>query len=184
MTAAKAPPSKAKRNRPKLPPELVPHAAAVLAIDPGEVSGWAIWQRGQLVRAGAIEDVFGPLVVELVQHFATRYQGPHVAVVERPFRVRFASQTSIGAADAIWRRRLEEARIRFVRVYPSSWRSRVLGKGWGNASRDLARAKEQEVACAIAGVASIHPDAAPAVCMGQWGSFAGETLAVLPKRVR
>jgi Holliday junction resolvasome RuvABC endonuclease subunit len=181
MTAAKAP---KKGKRPKLPASLVPHTAAVLAIDPGEVSGWAIWQRGEPAYYGVIEDVFSPLVGELVAHFVSRYQGPHVAVVERPFRVRFANQTSIGTADAIWRRRLTEARVPFARVYPSSWRSAVLGKGWGNASRDLARAKEQEVACAMVEVSSIHPDAAPALLMGRWGAFAGETLAVLPKGKR
>lgn len=173
--------AKAKRPKKKPPPPcLVHHEACVLGIDPGEVSGWAIWQRGELVKYGVILDVFGPLPAELAAHFL-RYRGPHVAVVERPFRVQFGTQTNIGTADRIWRKRFEEARIPFVRVYPSSWRSKVLGKGWGNASRDLARAKEQEVARGIAQVTSIHPDAAPALLMGKWGCFAGEVLAVLPK---
>lgn len=183
MTAIEAPQTKPKkRKRPKLEPSLTPHDAAVLAIDPGETSGWAIWVRGTLRGQGTCDDVFGELPAVLVQHFLREF-GPHVAVIERPFLVRFANQTNIGTADRIWRKRLEEAGLarRSVRVYPASWRARVLGKGWASASRDLVRAREAVVACELAGVRSLHPDAAAAVCIGRWGSFAGEVGAVLPR---
>lgn len=183
MTTAEAPPKKRKRaKKPKPPPSLTPHDAAVLAIDPGETSGWAIWVRGTL-RAYGTCDVFGDMPAELVRHFLREF-GPHVAVIERPFLVRFGSQTNIGTADRIWRKRLEEAGLarRIVRVYPASWRARVLGKGWASASRDLVRVREGIVAGAMTEVDHIHPDAAAAVCIGRWGCFAGEVLAVLPKR--
>lgn len=174
--------ARAKRPK-KLKPPASPtaHPCTVLAVDPGETSGWAIWSRGTLQGYGTC-DVFGDLPAALIQHLLTRHPGPHVAVIERPFLVRFGNQTNIGTADRIWRKRLDEAGLarRTLRVYPASWRARVLGKGWASASRDLVRAREQVVATAMAEVTAIHPDAAAAVCIGRWGAFAGEVLAVLP----
>jgi hypothetical protein len=166
----------------KPPPTLTPHAATILTIDPGETSGWAIWVNGQLRNHGT-SDVFVEDPSVLIEHLKTRYLAPYIAVVERPFLAKFG-QTTMGTADQIWRKRLEQAGLgpRTVRVYPASWRCRALGKGWGSVERELVRAKEQEVACRLTGKAFMHPDAAAAVCIGQWACFAGEVLAVLPKR--
>ncbi len=176
--------AKKKPKKPKPPASLTAHACTVLAIDPGETSGWAIWSKG-ILRGYGTCDVFGDSPAALIRHVLSRYehQGPHCAVIERPFLVRFGTQTNIGTADRIWRKRLEEAGLarRIVRVYPASWRARVLGKSWASASRDLVRAREQVVAGGIAETTLIHPDAAAAVCIGRWGSFAGEVGAVLPR---
>jgi Holliday junction resolvasome RuvABC endonuclease subunit len=128
--------------------------------------------------------VFGELPAALIAHFL-RERGPHVVVIERPFVAKFG-QTTMGTADHIWRKRVEEAGLkrRIVRVYPASWRARVLGKGWASASRELVRARENVVASAIAEIddsRKMHPDAAPAICIGKWACFAGEVLAVLPR---
>lgn len=184
MSRAAPHPASEKRKRPKKikpPTALTPHQCAVLAVDPGETSGWAIWVRGSLRYHGTC-DVFGDGPALAIELLLAQF-GPHIAVVERPFMVRFGTQTNIGTADRIWRKRLEEARLhtRTIRVYPATWRASVLGKGWAAAKRDLVRAREAVVSAELSGQVGLHPDAAAAVCIGRWASFAGEVAAKMPK---
>lgn len=181
-----------RTKKPKLPWPFstAPIAASILCVDPGKVSGWAIWRGGQLVRFGHV-DVFGdPMRVESVLAEFICEPGPHIVVIERPFGAGHGNaSTAVGAGDVIWRSAVERFKLkpRLVRVYPSQWRSKALGKGWGNASRDAVRKQEQQVALYELGASGfvtidgVHPDAAPAICMGRWASFAGELYAKLPK---
>jgi hypothetical protein len=147
--------------------------------------------RGRLVDLGEV-DVFGNGVQEVLAAFVQRTPGPHVLVVERPFRVRFGTQSSIALGERLWRERASRLGFgsRVVRVYPSQWRAVALGRGWGNAKREPARARERELAGAWV-LAHLGPeapelggDSAAAVMMGRWATFAGEVLAKLPKRRR
>lgn len=180
-----------KPKRTKLAPSPTPLACSILAVDPGENSGFALWSHGALIDFGEC-DVFGDEPARIIERLL-KYEGPWVLVVERPFRVKHQNQTGIGTADTIWRKRGERygfgKRVarRTVRVYPSTWRSVALGKGWGNAERDKARAEEQKLARALAldqllPVDQLGDDAAPAVLIAaKWAAFAGEVLAKLPK---
>lgn len=181
---------KKKRGRIVPPSAAAPHACAILTVDAAETSGFAAWDRGNLRWYGEC-DVFGDAPLGVLQRFL-QLPGPHVLVVERPFRVQSASSTGIGTGERIWREHAKRLGFatRIVRVYPSSWRSRALGKGWGNAKRAIVRPKELEVATAIV-VAQLGPyapavgdDSAPAIVMGKWASTAGEVFRVLPKRTQ
>lgn len=182
-----------KPKRAKLPASVIPHACSILAVDPGENSGWSIQSYGELIDFGEC-DAFGDQPQQIIERLLCQ-PGPWVLVVERPFRVKHQTQTGIGTADTIWRKRAERLGFgkrvarRIVRVYPSTWRSVALGKGWGNAERDKARAEEQRLAVELVLAAPLCPsddelggDAAPAVLIGmKWAAFAGEVLAKLPK---
>jgi len=187
LIAPPRPPSK-KKKREKLAPSPVPLECAVLGIDPGERSGFSIWQRGRLVEFGEV-DVFSTEPTTVLERFIA-LEGPHVLVVERPFRVRYQSQTGIGTADKMWRelaKRLRVPRWRTVRVFPPTWRARQLSKGFASAKRDKVRPEEQLIARAVvleqlgASAPELGDESAPAVLIGRWGVFAGEVLKVLPK---
>lgn len=175
---------RAARRKARPAPSVVAHPCVVLAVDPGETSGWALLDRGRLVASGTC-DVFaaGPPTVVAA---ALALGLPVVAVVERPFRVRWSNQTGIGTADRIWRHHLAVAGLgrRIVRVYPATWRARVLGPSWAVAKREAVREREGIVAAAELGRTGVHPDEAAAVCIGRWGAFAGEVREKLPKRLR
>ncbi len=167
------------KRKPKLAPSFTPHDCAILAVDPGETSGWAIYNRGVLHECGEC-DVFSEAPSRVIDYLKT-FPAPHLVVVERPFMVRFGTQVAVGAGDVIWRRAAERAglRNRITRVYPATWRARVTGKS--SAKREEARAAEQARAERETGM-SCGPDEAAAVCIGLWAIRAGEVAAKLPKR--
>lgn len=173
-------------NGKREPLQADPNDCAILAVDPGETSGWAIWDRGSLVSSGTCP-VWDDDPAIVISHLLSR-DAPHVGVVERPFLVRYGTQTGIGTADRIWRHRLAEHGLarRTVRVYPATWRSRTLVAGWARAGRNDVRTMEQIEAARILGAAQgppgVHPDIAAAICIGRWATFASEVKDKLPKR--
>ncbi len=169
----------AKPKKQRLAPTYEPHDAAILAVDPGETSGWAIYNRGVLQESGEC-DVFSDAPSRVIEYLKT-FAALHLIVVERPFMVRFGTQVAVGAGDVIWRRCAERngLRSRIVRVYPATWRARITGMS--SAKREVARAAEQVRAVQETG-ASCGPDEAAAVCIGLWAIRAGEVAAKLPKK--
>ena len=195
QTAAAKANSTAKKKRKKNPPPppsvISPLPCVVLSVDAAGNSGWAIWSRGRLRCYGEC-DVFGSAVDDVISQAAliAEQEGLCLALAtERPFRIRFSNQTSIGAGEKIWREKAKRSGhfgSRFVRFYPSTWRSRTLGKGWGKKKRKEAREHEQEVARAVARAAGypvrVGEDAAPAILIGRCATYSGELARVLPKR--
>lgn len=164
---------------------IVPHHCVVVAVDPGETSGWAIFVHGVLVDSGelpassirVIENV-----IEEARWIAASRELPLVLVRERPFGGTMGRNSS--GASRVWKACWDSAdvvRSRSVAVYPSTWRSRVLGRGWGNRKREVVRPEEQRVAKLIAGKATVGADESAAVCIGRWACHALEVAAKLPK---
>jgi hypothetical protein len=182
-----APPKK-KKKRAKLARTDAPIGCSILAVDAAECSGYAIWDRGVLASFGEV-DVFGSEPAQVFDVFL-RMSAPHVIVIERPFLLRSASASSIGAAEKIWREMAKRRSFakRIVRVYPSTWRSVVLPRGMASAKRDVVRPVEMSYAQGVAhyhmGISqstTVGPDSAPAILIGEWAAQAGEVLAVMPK---
>lgn len=179
-----------RKKKPKPVPVQVPNACVIVSSDPGETSGWTILSSGRPLSYGVC-DVFGDgpaLVIARAKAIAVSLGVPLVGVLERPFRVSLGS-SGMGTAEAIWRRRLKEAGAgsRTVRVYPPTWRARILGrdpitgKAWATAKRDDVRAEEQRRATELLGRPA-HPDVAPALLLGWWGAYSGEVAAKLVKK--
>jgi len=109
-------------------------------------------------------------------------------VFERPFRGTTQGQW-IGAWKQAWVAQ-SGRKAAMVGVYPSSWRSRVLGRG--NLERNEARRLEAEVAAGVIdrdGTRTANgpfvratADAAAAIAIGQFAIYAGEVGKVMPKR--
>lgn len=192
-----------RKPKPRIPWPCQPHplSCAILAVDPGAVSGWCIYDRG-VIRAYGHFNIFAESQgIEAALDALLALPGPHVLVVERPFAAKFGTaSTGVGAGDITWRERAKLRGVkRHVRVYPSTWRSRVLLEGWagtkgnkdeGEAAkkkkREELRTLEQRTALVLLrddddSIDRVHPDVAPAIGIGAWASHAGEVAAKLPK---
>lgn len=187
-----------RKARKKRPPLVEPIKCAILAIDPGETSGWAIWLDGKLYDHGVCEAFTlnsnsMRVVVECFDRLTRaspkvgEYPRPapiRVVVVEKPFRARGSSGANIGAADTLWRRVAVQYGLRRVfRVHPSTWRAATLGGKWVSAKRDDVRAQEQAYVEHQWGK-KVHPDEAPAILIGLWAAHSEDLLDKLPKGVR
>lgn len=186
---------KRKKSTPRLPMADVAHTCSLLAVDPATLLGWSLYDRGSL-RSFGEGDVFGTLPGELIARLLAM-PAPHVVVLERPFRAKFSSQTGLGVGERIMREFAARAGLarRTVRVYPSSWRSRVLPKGWARRGTErgervdikaIELREAQTVAVKHLGIFAsrefdLGPESAPAILIGKWGCFAPEVLAKLPK---
>lgn len=190
-----------KRKRVPKPPEpasLHPHECVVIGVDAGTAcSGVSTWVRGVLVGYGEIKNL-DPAAIDAAIASAELLGSvagiPLVMVHERPppAHVIYEGRDSsgvVGANKAIesWRNAWVRAGYtmrRFIGVQVNRWRARVLGRGWGGGvARVVVRDREQQVARVIAEAeglsAPIGPDAAPAICIGFWGTRAGEVGKVL-----
>jgi hypothetical protein len=155
----------------------------VLAIDPGEQCGVAIFQQGEYLDSDVVD---GFDVAELQQwvdnaaFFARTLQVPPVLVMEKPPRggMPYEGRSVYGAASVIACRKLwthqwlahpDTVNRHRVDVYPVTWRARVLGltRGHALARVELLRASH------FAGKDIIARDEAAAVNIGAWGSHAG-----------
>jgi hypothetical protein len=184
--------SKTKKRKVRPAPSYVPLQCVVLAVDCAQESGWAIWANGKLVACGHVNmhasELAGRSACEHAMLAARELGVGAVLVFERPFR-----GNTQGAWIGLWKNRWVAAggaKRRMLGMYPATWRSRVLGPGWGSKKRALVRAKEQQVAAAFAREQGLseelarHGDVAPALCIGKCAVHAGEVAKVLPKRVR
>lgn len=190
---------RAKRSRkrvtraPVIAPSFTPWRCVLLAVDPGNTSGWAIYACGRLVDFGTL-DVFDHATVAKVVAAALRFAElagaehtedlPTVLVLERPF-----SGRTLGASRTLWAKAWENARCverRIVRAWPSRWRAQLFGRGAGRWPQDRARREEQRRALAIAGGEhlAIQHDAAAAICIGAWAVRAAEVGSKLPVKFR
>jgi len=183
-------PMKRKRPRPAASP--VAHDCVILAIDAAETSGWAIFVAGELRAFGECHMLRDPSMVADICLRATtaamRLKLHAVLVYERPF-----GGTMQGQYQGAWKMSFVEAggKIgKMVGVYPATWRTRVLGPGWGFKRRDQTRAFEQAVASRLVArspsvIIDAHhpgPDASAAICIGMWSRLAGEIGRKLGKR--
>lgn len=153
----------------------------VLALDPAEVSGWAIFVRGRYIESGEhrLFDAAGVVetarVVGVAKRWALELGIPWVVMAERSF----GGRMGVGETSALgfWRYALLSAQLlpSYVGlVYPSQWRARVLPKG-ATGKRDAVREREQEFARKLSRKETVGGDEAAAVGVGKFATHAGET---------
>lgn len=177
------------KARPK-PPSFRPWACVILALDPANVTGWAIWDRGKYIASGEVSLFVADAVsetmdvVDAARRRALKAGVPWVCVAERSFGGNMGTDDT--SALGWWRFALCNAQLlaaRLVRVYPSTWRARVLPKGMASAKRDAVRPVEQEHAQAIIGRVP-GGDEAAAVMIGKWATKSAEVCQALPANAR
>lgn len=196
-----------KQRRAKVaqpPPSLRPHRCALLAVDAGKAGGWAIYLAGKLASFGECKGYDLAAITAVVSSLETLAEIadlPMVLVLERPATYRhkgkrsFGTVLGMGAARGVWRAAWVSAGIserRIVDAPIATWRSRVLGKGWGGAvARETVRQHEQLVArnhveheLGPVKAQQVGPDSAPAILIGRWGSHAPQVGKRLPITAR
>jgi len=168
-----------------------PVQAVILAIDPGAEDGWATWVPGSNISPGRHGSTAGGQsrgeVVAGAKIDAAWCRLPLIVVAEKWTAGGWQSHDTLiglGAAWGKWEAALEEHRVpksRVVRVYPQTWRSRILP--------GRQRSTEQWKADAVAraqrelGRVVTHNEA-DAVCIALWAMHAAEVRAKMPKRAR
>jgi hypothetical protein len=174
-------PRKRKRRKPPSRPSHVPHECIVLAVDTAAQSGFCITMTGAYETSGTVS-IHTPGAVQRAVDEAHALALDHgygtghvVLVLERPWGGNSWTQQALGAARYAWQHAWERrfAKKRVVRVYPATWRARVLGGPSLEAERSVARAITRK-----RGV--MTQDECAAVCIAKWASLAGEVAAVLP----
>ena len=170
-----------------MPPAAKAWRCVILAVDPGDASGWSIWTNGGYKASGILEahqrDAI-PRVIEMLSEYAEDAGSPPVMVRERPFSARTIGP-AWGMWDAAWERAFGNRR-KVVKVWPSTWMSRVLGVST-KAGKEAIRGRSIQTARTIQALAgqsmreTTHDEAA-AVCIGRWGTHAGEVGKALGKR--
>ena len=166
-----------------------PIPVTILAIDPGRTSGWAVFAFDRCIASGTAKTHDQRmLAIEIAQAEESRSKRKLIVVAEKwspGGRWYTATMTGIGAAWGMWQAALESCGVpaaRIVRVYPQTWRAKVLGGGWGVKSDEwaLRAAKRAETETG-------HPcsdDEAEAVCIGAWALRADAVRDKAPGRSR
>lgn len=172
-----------------------PHPYVVLAIDPGKVSGWAIFVEGQHVGSGVARDYADRNnAARLAAKAAETANRPLVVVAEKwTPGGRFAgarTMAGLGAAWGLWLAALEVAEVpvsRVLRVHTQTWRAAVLGGGCGVTSREWDARALRRARLELHTDANLDDNLADAVCIGAWAfTPKGRTVVdpKLPKRLR
>ncbi len=177
-----------------------PYNAVILAIDPGKVSGAALFKCGELKYHGPV-DSFGKMqnAVQRAAAGAGSYvtqdgKGlPLVIVIERfvPHgKWSAASRAGLNENVGMWKAAIAELPKRrnygpyVVRVYPQTWRGKLYSAaGPGEFTSD----GWKDVAVGyVENAYSITTDhnTAEAILIGRWSCRAGSVGDVLPKRFR
>ena len=164
-----------RAKKPKLPPSLRPWPCAILAIDPGERSGYAIFVRGVLVASGPVK-MGGEAVV--VAEAVVRAEGLPLVVVAEKWVAHgaFGGSRTMGGLGRHWGR-WEGALLgdgittrRIARVVPQTWQARVIPYRVGQDRDERLRLVEASAQRIKPGVTK---DEAAAIGIGLWGIHAG-----------
>ena len=173
-----------------LQPTYTPHACVILAIDPGEVSGFAIFAYGVPKQSGIVRarDSLGRnFIVGSAVEMARSYKQPLVVVAEKwPLRVSGGAGWRPAGAPreswGMWLVAINDAAIpkrRIVRVQVGQWSAAILGNR--QLKTEARRARSIALAKSRFGRVASHDEAA-AICVGLWASHAPEVGKALPKR--
>lgn len=185
------PPSRA-RTAPARVGHILAWHCVTLCVDTATRSGWAIRARGRLLFSGELdtrdEDELNEIVGILASNSACQAFSAKVLVLERAWGTRTNVLLSLGASHERWRaawRRAGYPASRVVKVYPASWRAKVLGGGAHAMPREQVRPIELASAQAEVGAScDVGPDEAAAICISRWAAIAPAVGKVLPARVR
>lgn len=171
----------------KLAPSHVPHPVVILAIDPGRVSGWALYVHGQRLDSGIANTVeTRRAAVELAQA-AERDSGYRLVVVGETWqasrhagkdrRMNAATLAGLGASWGLWLAALEEAehpKRRVMRCPQTAWKRAIVGSPFASHAVSMV---------ALARRYGDRPeDELAALAIGEWATRAGEVAAKIPKR--
>lgn len=178
------------------PPAPRPWEAYVIGVDTARRSGWSRWARGKVRASGELDTLDESAIAAVLTdglREAAELGLPCVLVLEKAYGGSVAVVMALGAAAerwlAVWRKLAKPYGHvgKVERVAISTWRSAVLGPSSVGLERDEVRPVEQRVARAILQLplgAMIGGDEAPGVCIGFWGTRAGEVGELLGKRSR
>jgi hypothetical protein len=190
---------KRRQKKPAPPPSFTSHKCVVLGIDPASTSGWSVFVDGTLVNSGVVEARHSGRqaprahsIQEVVRNVIYRSMGNQFGIIARPavavaetwttgpgdYRATAAMMLGLGTSWGIWERELTSFAVtgdlyfskrNIVRVNVATWRSKLFGKVNVSKAEAIRYVKDQFKIARPVG----H-DEAEAICIGYWGTRAGE----------
>lgn len=165
-----------------------PHQCAILAIDPGRTSGWALFARGEHVYSGTATTHLDRVDLAQLAVEAARNNGAPLVVVGEIWTPggKFGgarTMAGVGASWGQWLAAFEAAGIpkaRVMRVKVQTWRAAVLGGAFGRKTEQWHAMATRRATVAI-GRAPTDANEAEAVCIGIWATYAPEVAKKVPK---
>jgi len=167
-----------------------PHNCIILAIDPAETSGWAIFEDGQLRLCGRCRspsDQLNSIVLRAVE--ISQIAGRTLVVVGEKWAPYVTANLAPYWKPWDWALHdlKRDMKIRpapkVVRVNVSTWRAKIYG---GKVGRNVSKTMACECARQWYGlnISEEEHDMAEACMIGRWATLAPEVLEVIPKRFR
>jgi hypothetical protein len=166
----------------------------ILGVDTARVSGWSVWSAGKWIAHGELDTLNASALRSVVADALEVGQAhalPCVLVLEKPYGGNVNVVAALGATRERWLapwRELATGNVgKVVLVSPSTWRAAVLGGAWASAPREQVRPVEQAMAAGLVGCKpgmQLGGDEAAGVCIGWWGTRAGEVGRLLGKRAK
>ena len=164
---------------------------AVLGIDPGARSGWALLLDGQLVASGEATKTHVHEAVEQARIYCDDERAHLVVVGERwAGRMRrdrgsVRTVSGLGAAWGRWEGALLAAGVpkrRIIRVATQRWRADVIGGRCARRTSEWKRVAREWCARTFGGFGGDYgDDEADALCIAWWGSRSPKVEALRPK---
>lgn len=191
--------SKPKRAKKPPPPDsYISHDCAILTIDPGKTSGYALLVPGRLALSGmTTSPEMCRTVIATARDAASAVKRPLIVVAEtwttgdrvHDRRMRAATLLGLGAAWQNWRVALDEVGLpasRILRVNTSTWRAKVIGGPMNRSSEEwkqLARLHAEQRFPHRMNRPGDHlgDDEAEALCILAWALRAGTVGEALKK---
>lgn len=176
----------------------------ILAVDPGQISGWAIYPRGSQkpvawgqIKLGSAKNPTIKSALELRRVFIKAAELKiSVMVIEGPYKIRipkaktkahlnigqkkgreepgWKTYHSMGIHFGRWLQLALEARMKHYEVNPRSWQAATIGTG----PREQQIPKYQDLARHITGQ-ELSPDTAAAVTIGRYWIVKGYWQAIV-----
>lgn len=165
----------------------MPWPVLILAVDPGNTSGWAGYLHGEYLESGELDtrrradvDELAGVTVSLASELGVRA----VLVLEHHPWLGHGRRTAaaLEGSKRTWRdswRAAGGSDARVVLAPVSTWRSRLFG---GRLRTAEAQAREQATARGIAH-RDCGPDESAAVCIGHWATRAEHVGRKLPRTI-
>lgn len=155
----------------------------LLAIDPGKVSGWAIFENGRYIASGEAETAW--VRSSVVQRAAADIEVERFVVGAERWtaggRMGLQAAIGLGAQWGVWLEHLNLAQVRkaaVLRVPPQTWCGQVLR------TSKAKRVEHQRVFFQRAGITPSGQNEADAICIGWYFLKTGKAFEALPKKVQ
>ena len=171
----------------RLPASLTPHPAVILAVDPGQKSGWAIFVGGELrdfgkgdTRDARLSSIVKAIRLESATNMRLVIVGESWTAsrnAKADKRMNARTLAGLGASWGLWLAAIEQAgfpKRRVIRCPQIEWKRAIVGSAYASHDTAIATVKRRHK---VEG----SDDEMAAIAIGEWATRAARVGALMPK---